>query len=56
MLTGREEKSSVAIASNESFSGRTKTFPDPRLCAAVVDRLTSAATSPTPTPSPTPTA
>ncbi len=29
----------VAIASNESF-GWTKTFTDPRLCAAIVDRLT----------------
>jgi hypothetical protein len=29
-----------AIASNETFSGRTKTFTDPRLCAAIVDRLT----------------
>jgi DNA replication protein DnaC len=35
----REEKNSVAIASNESFSGWTKTFTDPRLCAAIVDRL-----------------
>lgn len=40
VLTEREEKNSVAIASNESFSGWTKTFTDPRLCAAVVDRLT----------------
>jgi len=33
----------VAIASNESFSGWTKTFTDPRLCAAaIVDRLTFA--------------
>ena len=30
----------VAIASNESFSGWTKTFTNPRLCAAIVDRLT----------------
>lgn len=30
----------VAIASNESFGGWTKTFTDPRLCAAIVDRLT----------------
>ncbi|MER6444135.1 ATP-binding protein [Streptomyces venezuelae] len=30
----------VAIASNESFDGWTKTFTDPRLCAAIVDRLT----------------
>jgi hypothetical protein len=39
-LTEREEKNSVAIASNESFGGWTKTFTDPRLCAAIVDRLT----------------
>ncbi|MGZ9935820.1 IS21-like element helper ATPase IstB [Streptomyces sp. NC-S4] len=31
VLTEREEKNSVAIASNESFSGWTKTFTDPRL-------------------------
>ena len=31
VLTEREEKASVAIASNESFSGWTKTFTDPRL-------------------------
>ncbi len=30
-----------AIASDGSFSGWTKTFTDPRLCAAIVDRLTS---------------
>ncbi len=40
VLTEREEKASVAIASNESLSGSTKTFTDPRLCAAIVDRLT----------------
>ncbi|GAA3503463.1 IS21-like element helper ATPase IstB [Streptomyces prasinosporus] len=40
VLTEREEKNSVAIASNESFGGWTKTFADPRLCAALVDRLT----------------
>lgn len=40
MLTEREEKNSLAIASNESFGGWTKTFTDPRLCAAIVDRLT----------------
>jgi hypothetical protein len=40
VLTKREEKASVAIASNEAFSGWTKTFTDPRLCAAIVDRLT----------------
>jgi DNA replication protein DnaC len=40
VLTEREEKNSVAIASNESFGGWTKTFTDPRLCGAIVDRLT----------------
>ncbi|MEU9412884.1 ATP-binding protein [Streptomyces sp. NPDC048281] len=40
VLTGREEKNSMAIASNESFSSWTETFTDPRLCAAIVDRLT----------------
>jgi DNA replication protein DnaC len=43
VLTEREERSAIAIASNEPFSGWTKTFTDPRLCAAIVDRLTFAA-------------
>jgi DNA replication protein DnaC len=38
VLTEREEKN--AVASKESFSGWTRTFTDPRLCAAIVDRLT----------------
>src|SRR6266702_6040503 len=42
VLTEREERAAVAIASNERFSGWTKTFTDPRLCAAIVDRLTFA--------------
>jgi hypothetical protein len=40
VLTERKEKNSVAIASNESFGGWTKTLTDPRLCAEIVDRLT----------------
>ena len=40
VLTEREEKNSIAIASNHAFSGWTRTFTDPRLCAAIVDRLT----------------
>ncbi|GAA4204749.1 hypothetical protein GCM10022252_64210 [Streptosporangium oxazolinicum] len=39
MLTEREERTGVAIASNESFSGWTKAFTDPRLCSAIADRL-----------------
>lgn len=42
VLTEREERSAIAIASNERFSSWTKTFTDPRLCAAIVDRLTFA--------------
>ena len=33
-----------AIASNETFAGWPKTFTDPRLCAAIVDRLTFGST------------
>ena len=36
----REERASIAIASNAAFSERTSTFTDPQLCAAIVDRLT----------------
>jgi DNA replication protein DnaC len=39
VLTEREETNALAIASNESFSDWTKTFTDPRLCAAIVDQL-----------------
>ena len=44
VLTEREERSTIAIASNEPFSPDewTRTFTDPRLCAAIVDRLTFA--------------
>jgi IstB-like ATP binding protein len=42
VLTDREERSAIAIASKEPFSGWTKIFTDPRLCAASVDRLTFA--------------
>lgn len=44
VLTEREERNSVAIASNQSFGEWTRTFTDPRLCAAIVDRLTFNAT------------
>ena len=38
--TEREERASVAVASNAPFSEWGQTFADPRLAAAVVDRLT----------------
>lgn len=44
VLNGREERTSIAIASNGAFTGRSQTFTDPRLCAAIVDRLTFNAT------------
>ena len=40
VLTEREERASVAIASNAPFSEWGRTFSDARLAAAVVDRLT----------------
>ena len=40
VITEREERASVAVASNASFSEWGATFTDPRLAAAVVDRLT----------------
>jgi DNA replication protein DnaC len=40
VLTEREERAAIAVASNEPFSAWTKTFTDPRLCAAIVDRIT----------------
>lgn len=42
VLTEREETAAIAIASNQAFSGWTNTFTDPRLCAAIIDRLTFA--------------
>jgi len=42
VLTEREERSAIAIASDEPFSSWTKAFTDPRLCAAIVDMLTFA--------------
>ncbi|HUG86034.1 MAG TPA: IS21-like element helper ATPase IstB [Euzebya sp.] len=40
VITEREEKSSIAIATNAPFSEWGHTFSDPRLAAAIVDRLT----------------
>jgi DNA replication protein DnaC len=40
VLTEREERASVAVASTAPFSQWGQTFTDPRLAAAVVDRLT----------------
>jgi DNA replication protein DnaC len=40
IITAREERASIACASNAPFSEWANTFTDPRLAAAVVDRLT----------------
>lgn len=40
ILTEREEKSSIAVASNLPFSEWGKVIPDARLAAAVIDRVT----------------
>ena len=40
IITEREERASVAIATNLPFSEWGSVFPDPRLVAAIVDRVT----------------
>ncbi|MGH7733012.1 MAG: IS21-like element helper ATPase IstB [Gemmatimonadales bacterium] len=40
ILTEREEKASIALASNLPFSEWGQIIPDPRLVAAIVDRVT----------------
>ena len=40
IITAREEQASVAIATNLPFSEWGAVFPDPRLVAAIVDRVT----------------
>ncbi len=40
ILTEREEKATVALASNLPFSEWGQVIPDPRLVAAIVDRVT----------------
>ena len=40
VFTDREERRAMAVASNAPFSEWKRTFTDPRLCAAIVDRLT----------------
>ncbi|GAA0689033.1 hypothetical protein GCM10009548_70830 [Streptomyces malaysiensis subsp. malaysiensis] len=44
VLNERGEKNSIAVASNEAFTGWSRTFIDPRPCAAIVDRRTFNAT------------
>lgn len=40
IMTEREERSSIAIATNLPFSEWGTVFPDPRLVSAIVDRVT----------------
>ncbi|ANS32468.1 IS21-like element helper ATPase IstB [Rhodococcus opacus] len=40
IITEREERASIGIASNLPFSEWGTVFPDPRLVAAIVDRIT----------------
>jgi len=44
VLTEREERNSIAVAPSEAFTGWSRTFTDPRLCATIVDLLTLHAT------------
>jgi hypothetical protein len=60
VLTEREEKNSVAIASSESFSGWTETFPDPgsarpsSTASPSMERSSRPAPSPIASPTPKP--
>ncbi|GAA2425445.1 hypothetical protein GCM10010421_10220 [Streptomyces glaucus] len=56
ILTEREEKNSVAIASNECISGWTKTSPTPASARPSSTASPSAATSSKPAPAPAPAA
>ena len=40
VLDERTESSSIVLTTNLPFGEWTKVFPEPRLCKAVVDRLT----------------
>src|ERR1700741_1691036 len=40
IITEREERASIALPSNLPFSEWGSVFPDPRLVAAIVDRIT----------------
>ena len=42
VITERDERASVAVATNLPFSEWATMFTDQRLCAAIVDRLTFA--------------
>jgi len=50
ILTQREERSSVATATNLPFSEWGMIVPDARLVAAIIDRLTFTRTSSKPVP------
>ena len=53
IITEREERASIAIGTNLPFSEWGTVFPDPRLVAAIVDRVTFNAHIPETAPSPT---
>jgi DNA replication protein DnaC len=40
IITERDEKASIGLATNLPFSEWGSVFPDPRLVAAIVDRVT----------------
>jgi DNA replication protein DnaC len=44
VITEREERAAIGVATNAPFSEWAATFTDPRLCAAIIDRLTFNAT------------
>jgi DNA replication protein DnaC len=53
IITERDKRASIGIGTNLPFSEWGSVFPDPRLIAAIVDRITSTRTSSKPAPRPT---
>ncbi|MFJ8856479.1 ATP-binding protein [Streptomyces sp. NPDC102437] len=53
IFTEREECKATAVATNSPFAEWDKAFGDPRLCAAIADRITFRCTLIRPAPTPT---
>ena len=45
VIAERAERATLIITTNLPFSGWTQVFPNPRLCKALLDRITTALTS-----------
>ncbi len=53
VIAERAERATLIVTTNLPFSEWTQVFPNPRLCKALLDRITVERTSSKPVPSPT---